>query len=116
MISLVSKDDLHICREYILKCLEIGEGFDHERVYPYEHMEAICLLINLQSDFINSKVFGRLNDWFLGFANGIVEYNMEKEDNDLYRSLMNFSTQVCWNIDSMYWESKEEVYMMAAEI
>lgn len=115
MIGMVYKEDIDLCREYILKCLEIGETFDHENKYPKEHMEALCLLICIQSPIIKGSVFGRLNDWFSGFAVGIPEYDMEREDKALFDSLLSFTTNWCWAIGSMAFENGEETYILTVE-
>lgn len=85
------------------------------KLYKLEKTEALEYVLKEGHeifDYIYSNVIikpdmsFKINNWFCFVANGLEEYDMQKEDNDFFRFIMDYTTNIFWDADAHNYELK----------
>lgn len=87
--------------------LEIGKGFDYMGKYTDDYFRIICLLMCLHGKVLRREWFIQVNDWICHFCN-LSEADLRRKNDFIYRSVMDFTTDFCWNIGYC---GKSEIYV-----
>lgn len=95
--GVISKSIIESLYEVINLLLLQSETWNLKTLYPQFYKQGKELTFQLKNHLtFNKRVFEEVNDWIGAYCNAFNEFDLAKEDLDLYKLLMNFTTSIPW--------------------